>query len=236
MIPTTFASYIRKKTRSNTTTFTDADMVVYANVFKDLIAQEVIKYNPHYFGMYSLASLVADQREYSLPNDILSKIFEVEAKLDGTNWSKLSETNINVDNYVLTETNIRNEFSNKSPAFFFLRNSIYLLTGDAITSVSDGLRLWYVSYPADFTTFASGTSDMSDPPTDTTHGWPRPFQELLARRIIIEYKSSLDKPIPLTDKEQQWETDFYKACQSVADKNLDRSLKATVPYDDGSNY
>jgi hypothetical protein len=236
MIPTTFASYIRKKTKTNATTFTDADMVMYANVFKDEIAERIIQKNEHYFGMYSLATLVAGQREYSLPDDLLSKIMFVEAKLDGSNWSRLKEVNINTDDFVMDEASVRNEFSGRDPGYFIIRKSLYLLTGSAIIDVSDGLRLWSLSYPAEFTTFASGSNDMSVAPSSTGHGWPRPFQELLARRIIIEWKSSQDKPIPLSEREQMYENDLNEALESISDMNLDRSLVATMPHDDGSNY
>ena len=46
-----FADYIRKKTKTNSSTFTDADILLYANIIKDDIAKEVNKANEDYFGI-----------------------------------------------------------------------------------------------------------------------------------------------------------------------------------------
>jgi len=77
---------------------------------------------------------------------------------------------------------------------------------------------------------------MSTNPDDYTHGFPRAFHELLARRISIAYKSSKDKPIPLSEKERQFEVDFAQAINSLKDANLDREVIPSEPYDDGSGY
>jgi lauroyl/myristoyl acyltransferase len=65
MTPANFASYIRLKTKTNATTFPDADILAYANIIKDDIAKEVTKANEDYFGMKFLRYLIAGQRGYS---------------------------------------------------------------------------------------------------------------------------------------------------------------------------
>jgi len=77
---------------------------------------------------------------------------------------------------------------------------------------------------------------MSTNPDDYTHGFPKQFHELLARRVSIAYKSSKDKPIPLNEKEKMYELDLARAIQKMKDTNLDRSTTPTVPFDDGSDY
>ena len=58
-----FASLVRKKTRTNSTTFTDADLLLYANTFKDEIAEMLSKeVGEDIFGLRLTRDLVADQR------------------------------------------------------------------------------------------------------------------------------------------------------------------------------
>jgi len=73
-------------------------------------------------------------------------------------------------------------------------------------------------------------------PSTTSHGFPRQFHELLARRVSVAYKSSKDKPIPLSEKEQMYEMDLRKQIDSMKDANLDRSTQPTAPYSDGSQF
>jgi len=77
---------------------------------------------------------------------------------------------------------------------------------------------------------------MSTNPDDYSHGFPRQFHELLARRVSIAYKSSKDRPIPLSEKEQLYEADLMAAINAMKDANLDRSVIPSAPYNDGSQY
>ena len=77
---------------------------------------------------------------------------------------------------------------------------------------------------------------MSTNPDDYTHGFPRQFHELLARRISIAYKSSKDRPIPLSEKEKLYEVDLMTQINTMKGTNLDRSITPSAPYDDGSQY
>ena len=56
----------------------------------------------------------------------------------------------------------------------------------------------------------SSTEDMSADPSTTSHGMPREAHEIWARSVIIEYKNSKEKPIPLTEKELNYENDLQK--------------------------
>lgn len=231
-----FAKLVRYYTKSNSTTFPDADMLVLANIFKDdisaLIAKEV---GEDYFGLRFKRDLLAGQREYELPAELMSRIKYLEAKLDGTNKKHIRETDLTIYGKATDETTIRYEYSDKDPEYEIFDQSIFILSGDAIIDVTDGLELWAIIFPADWENLTE-TEDISTPPDDYSHGFPRQFHELLARRVSIAYKSSKDRPIPLSEKEKLYEVDLATAIQTMKDANLDRVVIPSAPSDDGSDY
>jgi hypothetical protein len=231
-----FATLIRYYTKTNSTTFTDADILILANIFKDdisgLISKEV---GEDYFGLRFERDLEAGQREYDLPAELMSRIKYLQAKLDGTNWQKLKETDLSTYGKTIDEATILLEYADKDPEFDLWDQGIYILSGDAIIDVTDGLKLWAIVFPADFASLTS-TEDMSTNPDDYSHGFPRQFHELLARRVSIAYKSSKDRPIPLSEKEKLYEVDLATQIQTMKDANLDRSVIPSMPYNDGSDY
>ena len=233
---TKFATLIRYYTKTNSTTFTDANILILANIFKDDISSELSKeVGEDYFGLRFERDLLAGQREYDLPSEIMGRIKYLQAKLDGTNWNKLNETDLSVYDKAFDEDTIRETYAERDPEFDIWDQGIYVLSGDAIIAVTNGLKLWSIIFPADFSDLTS-TEDMSTNPDDYTHGFPRQFHELLARRVSIAYKSSKDRPIPLSEKEKLYEVDLSTAIKKMKDTNLDRSIKPSVPYNDGSDY
>jgi hypothetical protein len=94
MTPKELASYVRFKTRTNPSTFTDADILMLMKIRQDEIAKDILDADEDILLIPQYSSLVANQREYSLPVDMLSSIKRVEAKLDGTNFIKLNELDI----------------------------------------------------------------------------------------------------------------------------------------------
>ena len=236
MIYTKFATLVRYYTKTNSTTFTDADVLTLANIFKDdisgLISKEV---GEDYFGLRFERDLLAGQREYDLPAELMSRLKYVQAKLDGTNWQRLGETDLSTYGKAVDEDTIQLTYSEKDAEFDLWDNGIYILSGDAIIEVDDGLKIWAIVFPADFPNLTS-TEDMSTNPDDYSHGFPRQFHELLARRVSIAYKSSKDRPIPLSEKEKLYEVDLATQIQTMKDANLDRSVIPSAPSNDGSDY
>lgn len=235
---TEFATYIRYHTKTDATTLTDAELVSMANLRKDEIAKEIAKTNEDIFGMYYYRDLEEDVREYSFPAQILSNIKGVEAKVanGGTEFKKFDEFDMTQYRGTTQEANIRLAFSGKYQ-FDIFRKSLWLYTGEAILDVEDGIKLWAIQYPADLTTEKlASTDDMSVDPSTTTHGMPREVHGVWATSVIIDYKNSKEKPIPLTEKESNYEFDLKKALDSLRGTNLDRQNQGSVPYNDGSNY
>lgn len=231
-----FATLARYYTKTNSTTFSDADILILANIFKDDICGKIGKdVDEDYFGLRFERNLIAGQREYCLPAQMMSRIKYLQAKLDGTNWSKLNETDLSVYGKYVTEDEIEAVYADKSPEFDIWDKSIYLLNSSPIIDVVDGLKLWCIIWPADFAALTS-TEDMSNNPDEYSHGFPRQFHELLARRVSIAYKSSKDRPIPLSEKEQLYEVDLKQELDTMKDANLDRTTAPVAPYDDGSQF
>jgi len=232
---TEFASYIRFHTRTNSTTLSDSDILLLANIHKDKLTMAILNANENYFGLPQLTNLVADQREYPIDITVAHQFKLIEAKLDGTNWKRLTETDLNLEQFTTDETGIRNAFLGRDPGFQIFRNSLWILNDSAIINVTNGLKIWAYIWPASFTDLTS-TTEMATAPSTTTHGWPRPFQELLARRVIIDYKTSRDKPMTLTESEKNYKMDLMEALDDIKNPNLDRSILATIPVDSGEDY
>lgn len=237
MTPAQFASYIRSKTRTNADTFKDAEILLYANVTKDEIAKEVIKANEDYFGIELLRDLKDGVRKYLFPTYMLSQMKYLQAKLDGVNWSTLEEFDITSYDRPTDEDSIRANWAGRKPAFDIFGGELSIYSENAIIAVSGGLKLWSIVFPADLTSL-SGAVDMSVNPSKTEFGMPRQLHKVWATKVIIEYKSSKEKPIPLTEQELKVEVDLQSAINSLKLQNLDRSVVANVPdnSNNGENY
>lgn len=243
-----FAELIRYYTKTNATTFTDADILVLANIFKDDICSKIEKeIDEDYFGLRLDTHLVGGlipmgetdplpgQREYQLPAEFMGRLKYVQAKLDGTNWEHLKETDLSIYGKGLSETDIQNNYAGKDPEYDIWDGCIYILSGTQINQVDYGLKIWAIIFPADVPNLTD-TTDLSTNPDEYSHGIPRQFHELLARRVSIAYKSSKDRPLPLSQKEQQYEFDLQKTIDSMKDMNLDRTTVPSEPDYDGSEF
>ena len=73
---------------------------------------------------------------------------------------------------------------------------------------------------------------MSVDPSTTTHGIPRSMHEIWARGVIIDYKESREKPIPLSEREGKYEVDKQTAIETLKHGNLDREVIGDIPPQD----
>jgi len=237
-----FAAHVRRGTRTNSTTFSDTDLLGWMEVRQDEIARAIVKADEDILLIPQKDDLVANQRVYSFPTDILSSIKRVEAKLDETDYIKLGEFDMTqYSRTILTEADITNNFANLEGEAFFdiLRKSIKIYSG-TITSVTDGLYIWCNTWPAVITDLTNEI-DMSIDPSTTTHGIPRALHEIWARGVIIDYKGSRQKPIPLTEVELNYRVDKAEAIDSLKPANLDREVIGRLPPasergNDGADY
>jgi len=239
MTPAQLTTYVRYLTQTDSVTFTDAELLLLANIGIDHFAEEIIKVNEDYFEVPATTDLVADQREYPFPEDILSQMKRVEAAFEVASplvFIKLTEIDLTSVKHGLDEATIIENYSNDEgeSRFDIGRKAIKILSG-SIIDVTGGLKLWYQQYVSHITDLASAV-DMSIDPSATASGFPRPFHELLGRHISIAFKSSKEVPIPLSEKEQKFEYDLQIKLNGVREQNLDREVFGNVPYNDGSQY
>ena len=90
-----FAEYIRLRTKTDSTSFPNDDIVTYANVELENLARKIEIKKKDFFLMPATTNLLAGQREYKLPQDMLSSIQYVELLLDGVNYTRAREFNLN---------------------------------------------------------------------------------------------------------------------------------------------
>src|SRR4051794_5420838 len=87
MTGTQLATLIRYYTKTDSTVFTDANMLILVNSIKDDFASQITERNENFFIIPQTQNLVASSvtaREYALPDDLLNDIQTVEAALDST--------------------------------------------------------------------------------------------------------------------------------------------------------
>lgn len=238
MTGTQLAALIRYKTGTNSTTFTDADMLPLVNTFKDEISAMIVERNAGYFLVPTLFDLVASStsREYAFPDDLLNRIHKVELKFSSSS-SRFPAKNIKDYNGSETESEIVKQFGNDEGQFAYTirRRAIFILSG-TITAVTDGGQLWYHAYPVNLSNL-SGSTDLSVDPSTTTFGFPRQFHELLARRVSMEFKGAQPKPLPLSRQELNYERDLQIQLDAIAhiDNSAEIIGQSTAHEDTGDN-
>lgn len=239
-----FVDYVRLRTRTNSTTLSNTDLLLLANVRMDTIAAQIMGAEEDTLVLPFTTNLLLNQRQYAFTSNILSRIKYVEAKLDGTNFIHLSEMDLNQYKRTTDETTITSNFSNyEGHAFYDIyRKALYLYSG-SVTAVTGGLKLWCNTYPAplDVSRIADDTTDLSTDPTAISHGFPRELHELWARGTIIDFKESRQKPIPLTEREMSYKVDLMQAVFDLKHGNMDRVVMAATPPasdrgNNGANY
>lgn len=234
---TEYVEHVRYLTKTNSTTFTDADIVRFTNIFIDDFADAIEERNQSYFDMEMYTDLIADERRYPLPDEWMNRVIRLSVNLDGQKLIKATPIGFGEYNGTLEESEIRSRFATMRPMYTLLGKSIILLTGEAIIDMPDGLQLWSKVYPAQWTLANLPLNEeMSVDPTNTSIGMPRQFHELLARRVAIEYKQTRDKAIPLSEREQFFDRDFVRSLNAITEDNLDEHRIVQLPYNDGSKY
>src|SRR5687768_14521171 len=82
MTSTQFASLIRYKTKTDSTTFPDAEILVLANVYKDELASRIQERRPDFWNVTTSYNLSNDTRTIDVPASLLTRIVYVEADFD----------------------------------------------------------------------------------------------------------------------------------------------------------
>ena len=215
-------------------------MLPLVNTFKDEISSLIVEKNNGMFLVPTTFNLVANRREYGLPDDLLNRMHKLEVKFSSSN-SRFPSTYLKDWRGSETESEIVKHFTNDEGGFAHAirRRALFILSG-TIAAVTSGGRLWYHAYPADLANL-SGSTDLAVDPSTTTFGFPKQFHELLGRRVSIEYKGSQPKPIPLNAMEKNYEVDLARQLDAIS--HVDNSaeiigddLPSSDTGDNGFNY
>lgn len=228
MTGTQLAALIRHYTKTNSTTFADVDMLPLVNTFKDEIAGKIQQIRPEIFNMPAYDNLVVNQREYAWATDLLNRMIGLELKFTASGDYVVAQP-IQRVHYLdtLQESVIVDNYDNLGPRYFIRRKAIYILSG-TIIAVTNGIKFIYDCFPADLADMV-GVADLSLDPSTTSHGFPKEFHEILARRISIAYKDP--NGVKLSPKELDYENDLTKLLDNFAMSNLDEEITGKLPDD-----
>ncbi len=235
MTPANLNTLINFKLKTNDTTFTQAAKLPIINIFKNEIASKIVERNVGYFLIPADFDLVANQREYAWPTDILNRMQKLELKFSA-NDARFPSRFIKDYSGSETESEITANFGNSKDQFAHtIRRRAVMIFSGTIPTLTGGGRLLYHALPADITDLTS-TVDMSLDPSTTTFGFPTQFHELLARRVSIEWKGSQPKPIPLNRHELNYENDLKDALDALSHPdNSGEIIGKSLPDEDTGN-
>lgn len=149
----------------NSTVYSDAKksraFTRWAHIINEEVADAMSDYD--FQGEKSTASLVANQREYRFPIDLL-KIKLIHLKLDGSNWKPANFMDESeAPSAIPSEADIIAKFSNSDPFVSLFDKSFFIWSG-TIIAVTGGILLWYDkdivgvdTNGADITSFSADT-------------------------------------------------------------------------------
>ena len=242
MTPAVVKSRVLAKLNISSSDF--SDILTTANVILSEIGSAISVAKGELMGTYSYDDLVADQREYDLPDDILNNVKAVFLMLDGSYYVRAKIVDLNdplifgniSKKTVFQESWITANFSNDEPYVAFYRGSMFVFSG-SITAVTNGIQLWY-SYPFDDIPNIDEASIDLATATDNTQsiktGLSKQFHDILVRGICKD-KRETDE-LPLRDYEKLYEAKLQQAVSNLKGQEKDREIFASVPSDTGEEY
>jgi len=242
MTPVKFASYIRRQTNTNSSTYTDLDLVEDANIILDEIADRANDISEDIFQEPIFADLEAGVREYAFPESIGPNFIRVEANFtpddddDPTDgyWILLSELDLRQWPQTTDEYTIVNTFANEQGRAFYdkMRQSLWLYSG-TIVAVTNGLKFIASTYPGHITNLAS-TDDMAIDPSPTSRGVPRILHRVWADGVILMKKASKDKSKITEVNWANWRTVLGEKLSMLQKPNQSQAVEGSLP--DSSHF
>jgi len=235
-----FTSYVRALTKTNATTFTNAEILAFANVEQSFLAEQIASnVDEGYFNAILERSLEEGVRNYTFPEEFLTNMRYCSAVIGG-DWTYLQETDfgkLQGKSQLLEEAEIVNEWGMKPAQYLIQGGELWLLSGTPIIAVPNGLKIISEIYPESLTNDdLTSASSLSTPSSNVTVRLPRSAYRVLAKKVSIAFKSSKDKPLPLTEDERRLDVDLRDLYDVLRGRNGVRVITASVPYNDGSQY
>jgi len=253
-----YAQLFREKAvgQNDTVAVPTATITLYTNAAKAIVARAIVNRvnsTVDYFSMTQLADLVADQREYPFPDDILKNTKIVEAYI-GSEWRRLYPMDLSSyrlsgsggdkpwtgespeENFsgATTDTDtIEDNFSDTYPKYDSDGRSIVIYS-ESVDTVTGGLKLRGSIMPKDYIDADWATTvEMQVRPDTLTAAMPVQSHDIMLMKAVIDYKEI--KGIPLTQFELTYNQQLADMLTSLSDTNEDESIEATVERDT-NNY
>ena len=191
-------NFTRRITKTNSTTYTQADATASINNYLHLFVNEAIQSMDgwDFQGEIATTDLVASQQEYVFPSDIL-KIKRIEITYDGTNWYKVRFVDINERDETNDTTTIGNEFNTQDP-YADLHDQSLFLYPIPTTNVTAGLRIWYENLTDELAT------DASEPTI------PEAYHKALCYGAAVDYFDREAEPKKSAYMEQKMEKGLFR--------------------------
>lgn len=153
----------RKLTNTNSTTLSNADLLLLSNETYLDILRTLSNNSIEVTGIVAHTNLVADQENYSLPDDCLD-IVRVEINYDDptddNKWRKVTEVDLPNLPRVWRDFVINN--SSSDPRFDMYGGQFYIAP-PSTTNQTSGLRLWYIKKNTDFVGTDPSTENLPYP-------------------------------------------------------------------------
>lgn len=226
-----FAQSIWDLTWTDEYTLPISKIVTYCNIELDTfgLLGSIPGLNETYFSKDFTRDLELSKRKYELPED-LTHISNVAVKIAGT-WEDATQY-LWVD--IQDESKIIELMNGMKPKYRISGNTIKIFSKEAITAVTDGIKMEWTMYPSQFTEddFTTNDRDMSIPRDASSQGLVRQFHKMFLYRIIIIYKESRDKPIPLNQTEQSYQWQLSDVIETMGLFVYDKRYKMSEPNDD----
>lgn len=234
------ATTARFKTNTDTTSYTDAQLLININVWYQKAVSMILEsmdesdFDDARRTNYPIQTtpLIASQRDYTLPvSEKVLKIKRVDITYNGTDYYKAEPIDTGEQDYGLgNDTNTDRNFIHELPRYDIRYNSIFIYPLPTQTDVDAGGKI-RVEWERQIQEFTS--SDYTSVLTDSTvvPGFDDPFHGILSTGAAYEY--AVAKQLPqlaqlapeLADWEQRIKTHYGR-------KELDRRLTLQPYYDD----
>jgi len=162
------------------------------------------------------ADLVADQRDYTLPTDMI-KFKRLTISYDGTNWYKATPFDIGESGEVIKDAN----FSKEAPMYDLQYNSVKIYPTPT-ENVTDGFKVWISRQMMLFT-----SSDVS---TGTREpGIDRSYHKIIPYKMALEfaYENLPEKIVTFEQKIAMMVNDMQ---EDYSDKQRDDNMIAKAGY------
>jgi hypothetical protein len=242
--------------QNDSSALTTPEITLFTNTAKDSLARDIVSESDgdaDYFSITSYTDLIADQREYAFPQDILNDIKIIRAYIGGK-WRRLAKFDINSyriagesskpyytkrvdDNFsgaTTDEDTITEQFTDENPMFDIDGRTIVIYS-ETIDSVSAGIIMKSMVYPKDYSDSDwATTGDISVRASSTSTAMPRQTHDIMLRKAVIDYKESKGIPLSAFDKNYLQEKEVMM--ESLKEIALDDTSVAQIPRDDGFDY